>query len=409
MRPIVFWILFIPFLASARVIHVGPLKKIKSLRTAVELAKTADTIILEKGIYKEGNIVVSKSLRIFGEVGSILDGEHKFEVLTLTGKKFYIKNLTIRNSGSSSMNDFAAIKVIDASDFILDGNSILNAYFAYHISNCDNFIIRNNNIIGKPGAEQSTGNGIHIWKSSNAKIYNNRIKGHRDGIYLEFVSNSIISNNVSVNNNRYGMHFMFSNDDQYISNLFSENGAGVAVMFSKHIAMRANTFKDSHGASAYGLLLKEISDGEIVSNTFQNNTMGIYMEGTNRLLIRKNTFLNNGYAMRMQANCDENLVELNNFISNTFDVATNGSLVSSKIQNNYWDKYEGYDLDRNGIGDIPYHPVSLYSMIIETNPAASIFLRSFMVLILDKTERSIPSITPESFKDISPVLKKIAL
>jgi nitrous oxidase accessory protein len=27
---------------------------------------------------------------------------------------------------------------------------------------------------------------------------------------------------------------------------------------------------------------------------------------------------------------------------------------------NYWDKYEGYDLDKNKIGDIPYHPLSLY-------------------------------------------------
>ena len=51
----------------------------------------------------------------------------------------------------------------------------------------------------------------------------------------------------------------------------------------------------------------------------------------------------------------------NNFLSNTFDVSTNGSLVLNSFNYNYWDKYEGYDLNKDNIGDIPYHPVSLFS------------------------------------------------
>ena len=78
-------------------------------------------------------------------------------------------------------------------------------------------------------------------------------------------------------------------------------------------------------------------------------------------------------------------------------------------QNNYWDKYEGYDLNRDGIGDIPHHPVNMYSMIIERMPIAVIFLRSFMVNLLDKTEKEIPSITPENFKDNHPMMKPIKL
>ena len=50
---------------------------------------------------------------------------------------------------------------------------------------------------------------------------------------------------------------MFSNDDSYISNLFKNNGAGVAVMFSKSLKMFNNTFEENWGDSAYGLLLKE--------------------------------------------------------------------------------------------------------------------------------------------------------
>jgi nitrous oxidase accessory protein NosD len=47
---------------------------------------------------------------------------------------------------------------------------------------------------------------------------------------------------------------MFSHRDAYEDNHFEDNGAGVAVMFSKEIAMRRNRFLANRGASAYGLL-----------------------------------------------------------------------------------------------------------------------------------------------------------
>jgi nitrous oxidase accessory protein len=105
----------------------------------------------------------------------------------------------------------------------------------------------------------------------------------------------------------------------------------------------------------------------------------------------------------------ENKVYENNFINNTFDVSTNGSLVLNTFNHNYWDKYEGYDLDKDGLGDIPFHPLSLYSVIIENNPIAMLLFRSFMVTLLERTEKLIPSITPEEFKDNAPVIKPYLL
>ena len=70
----------------------------------------------------------------------------------------------------------------------------------------------------------------------------------------------------------------------------------------------------------------------------------------------------------MQASCDDNNFHHNNFNGNSFDVATNGTMMLNKFYNNYWDKYEGYDINKDGIGDVPYHPVSMYSMIVEQNP-----------------------------------------
>lgn len=254
-----------------------------------------------------------------------------------------------------------------------------------------------------------SGNGIHCWKSDSMTISGNRVSGHRDGIYFEFVTHSLIEKNISASNNRYGLHFMFSHNNTYKSNTFRKNGAGVAVMFTRNVTMLDNLFEENWGDAAYGILLKEISDSRIEHNRFVNNTTAIYMEGASRINVSRNAFTGNGWALKIQASCMDNHVSNNNFTGNTFDVATNGSLVLNVFNGNYWDKYEGYDLNRDRKGDVPYHPVSMYAMIIERYPPSMLLFRSFMVTLLEKAERVIPSLTPEALKDDAPLMKPIVL
>lgn len=398
-------VLLLNQVASARIIIAGNGQAINSLTKAVSLAKNGDTILLKNGVYKEGNILLTKAITLLGEGNTVLDGQNKTELLTISGKNITVKKIIFRNAGYSAMDDFAAIKVIDASQILLEENTILNAYFAIHVANSVYCTIRNNTIAGKPGSEQLTGNGIHLWKSNHALIENNHVQGHRDGIYFEFVTESVIRKNLSEKNIRYGLHFMFSNDDHYAGNIFRNNGAGVAVMFSKKVRMEDNHFEENWGASAYGILLKEITDSHITHNTFLKNTAGIYMEGTSRMEIQKNIFKNNGWAIKVQASCDDNVFHHNNFHGNSFDVATNGTMMLNKFYNNYWDKYEGYDLNKDGIGDVSYHPVSMYAMVVEQNPTTLILMRSFIVSLLDKAEKAIPSLTPENLVDEKPLIK----
>jgi nitrous oxidase accessory protein len=390
---------------SAKKIIVGDNQAVTSVKKAVSIARDGDTIVVNAGVYKEGNIEITRSITILGNGNPILDGENKYEILTVSGRNIAIKGIAFRNSGYSAMNDYASIKVVDAINVTIENNTIIGAYFAIHISNTTSAIIRHNNIIGSPKSEQLTGNGIHLWKSNHALIDGNHIQGHRDGIYFEFVSLSTVQNNLSENNIRYGIHFMFSNDDIYFNNTFRKNGAGVAVMYSKKVNMEWNHFEENWGASSYGILLKDISDSYIQHNTFFKNTTALHLEGTSRIDIRQNLFRENGWAVKVQASCEDNNFHHNNFVGNSFDVSTNGTMVLNKFYNNYWDKYEGYDMDKNGIGDVPYHPVSMYSMIVEENPNSLILLRSFMVSLLDKAEKAIPSLTPENMVDTKPMIK----
>jgi nitrous oxidase accessory protein len=390
---------------SARTIIVGKNQAVTSIRKAVELAKNNDTIIVKAGTYKEGNIVINKNIVLIGENIPLIDGEKKYEIFTVSGSGITIKGFQFQNCGKSAMNDYASVKVIDSKNILIENNRVINSYFGIHISNSSFITIRNNNISGAPTSEQNTGNGIHLWKCNHALIDNNHITGHRDGIYFEFVTESTIQNNRSENNIRYGLHFMFSNNDNYLKNVFSNNGAGVAVMYSHKVKMEGNSFEWNWGPSSYGILLKDITDSHIQGNTFFKNSVGIHMEGSSRINASKNIFKENGWAIKVQASCDDNNFYNNNFFGNSFDIATNGTMVLNKFYNNYWDKYEGYDRDKDGIGDVPYHPVSMYSMIVEQNPNALILLRSFIVSLFDKAEKAIPSLTPENLIDDKPMIK----
>lgn len=393
----------------AKAIKVGQNHPIKKIKEALALANDGDSILVFKGTYHEGNITINKKICLLGYGYPILDGENKFEVLSVKANSVTIKGFNIINSGVAALDDPCGIKVYGNTNVTIENNILENNFFGIYLQNSQKCTIKNNSIKASNKKEQSIGNGIHCWKSDRISIESNKISGHRDGIYFEFVTNSEVTKNLSEANIRYGLHFMFSNDDLYVENTFKNNGAGVAVMFTQRVHMFKNIFEENWGDSAYGLLLKEISDSYLAGNTFIKNTTAVFMEGTSRMHIEKNAFVNNGWAMKIQASCADNTITDNNFLGNTFDMGTNGSLVLNTFTGNFWDKYEGYDLDKDGFGDIPYHPLSLFAVLTENNPSAMLLFRSFMITLLDKSEKILPSITPDNFVDKRPRMKSISL
>jgi nitrous oxidase accessory protein len=382
-------------------IHVG-IKGHGKIKDALNAARPGDTVLVHGGIYREGNIVIDKRIVFRGVNYPVLDGEKKCEVLSVKASSVEVSGFKVIRSGRASLEDPCAIKVYESADVIISDNILDDNFFGIYIQHGKRCVVKNNRITAYGVAEQEIGNGIHCWKSDSLLISANTMTGHRDGIYFEFVTNSVIRQNNSIGNIRYGLHFMFSNNDSYIHNHFKNNGAGVAVMFTKKVTMLDNVFEQNWGDAAYGLLLKEISDSHISGNKFVRNTMGIHMEGTSRIIVERNTFEANGWGMKIQASCMDNEIRENNFIGNTFDISTNGSLVLNTFNGNYWDKYEGYDLNRDNVGDVPYRPLSLFSVIVESNPPAMLLFRSFMITLLDRTEKILPSLTPDNFIDNSP-------
>jgi len=404
---ILFFIL-ISFNFYAAEIEVCKTCKITSIAAAVDMAVDGDVIRIKKGTYNEYNIqILNKSIQLIGEGNPVIDAGMKGTAISVQANNFLIEGLNIKNIGKSHTSEYAAILVANSKNFEIRNNILENVFFGILVERSSGGRITGNKVSSNATQQDNSGNGIHLFHSNEITVSNNQVRGTRDGIYLEFASKSVISKNVCKNNLRYGLHFMFSDNNEYLDNLFESNGAGVAVMFSKNIKMYRNIFKKSWGNAAYGLLLKEINDAELKNNIFENNTVAISADGTNRINYIENDFRNNGYAINIKGACYRNVFNGNNFLYNAFDVAYSGMLNENSFEQNYWSGYSGYDLDRDGTGDVPHRPVKLFSYLVNKSPEAIVMLRSLFIDIIDFSEKVSPIFTPAELIDAKPQMRQI--
>lgn len=105
--------------------------------------------------------------------------------------------------------------------------------------------------------------------------------------------------------------------------------------------------------------------------------------------------------------CYENHFNKNNFLHNAIDLSYNSKINSNTFDNNYWSEYTGYDLDKNGVGDVPYRPVKLFSYIAHRTPESIVLLRSLFVDIINFSEKVSPVFTPDNLLDNTPLMQKI--
>ncbi|WP_038028355.1 nitrous oxide reductase family maturation protein NosD [Thermonema rossianum] len=404
------WILFIWTIvclaapAKAELIVVCKSCELSSIKEAVAAAQPCDTVLIKKGTYYEHGIVVDKSLYVLGEKGSVIDAQQRGEIILVTADNVWVEGLTLQNVGVSYLQDWAAIRILEAAVCVVKNNHIINPFFGIYLQQARYCTVENNRLQSSAAREMSSGNAIHSWYSEHLRIIHNEVSHFRDGIYLEYTTDSEITHNHAYQNLRYGLHFMFSDNNRYQYNRFSENGAGVAVMFSRNVVMEYNEFIHNWGAASYGLLLKEIYDARIEHNMFQENTTAVHGESATRILFRYNQLNNNGKGFMLMGSCMDNVFEYNVMEGNTFDVVASSELQSNEFRYNYWANYSGYDLDHDGIGDVPYRPVSLYSYIVNQSPTTILLLRSFFVDVLNYTEYLMPFFTPDNVKDNYPLM-----
>ena len=129
------------------------------------------------------------------------------------------------------------------------------------------------------------------------------------------------------------------------------------------------------------------------------------MEGAARIQYQNNQFRNNGWAVQMSGGCLDNNFTANNFESNTLDLVVNSQVNNNTFDGNYWSEYSGYDLNHDGIGDVPHRPVKLFSYVLSQSPESIVLLRSFFIDLMNLAEKISPVLTPADVLDNKPLMR----
>lgn len=373
----------------------------------IAAASPHDTVRVETGIWTEPTIVIDRPLTLLGAAGAHIRGTGSYELMVIEADSVTVSGFTFSGVDRTFMEDRSAIRIQEASACQVSENTFHDVFFAIYMARATDCLIENNTLSAQITSQTTGGNAIHAWYSRRLTVKGNQIDGFRDGIYLEFTDDSRVTGNTSTNNLRYGLHFMFADRNTYTDNVFSDNRAGVAVMYADGITMQRNTFRRAWGASAYGLLLKEIRRGEVMDNTFDDNSVALLVESTDHMVFSGNTFSENGWGIKLMASAIGNVFSDNTFRGNTFDVSTNSRTLDSRFEGNFWDTYKGYDLDRDGRGDVAHRPVTLFSVLVERHEPVIYLHRSLLVDLLNVAERMLPVLTPVDLTDPMPRMRPL--
>ena len=85
----------------------------KSISAALKVANDGDIILVGGGFYYEGNLIINKSVSLISDENAVLDGEMKYEILTITAPNVIIKGFCFQNTGRTPGQTFSPKTLIN--------------------------------------------------------------------------------------------------------------------------------------------------------------------------------------------------------------------------------------------------------------------------------------------------------
>ena len=394
----------------------------ENLDTLLQNTPPGAVLTLPPGLYP-AHLIIDKPLTLQG-TQTVLDGGGKGDALRIRAPGVTVRGLTIQNSGLNLTEMNAGIFVEKtAAAVLIEDNFLKNNAFGVWLDSCPNAVVRHNRIVGDPSLRsQDQGNGIHLFNTKQANIDGNEIWQVRDGIYIEASENNTLQNNI-LHDLRYGIHYMYAHHNQIIGNHTFNTRTGYALMQSQYLTVKNNVSENDQN---YGILLNYITYSELTGNRIANvqrgrnpiGDTGSIIQGAegkalfvyNSLFnqISGNVFAHSEIGIHLTAGSEQNAIFNNDFINNYSQVkyvATHPQEWSYNNRGNFWSDYLGWDRNADGVGDVAYEPNDAVDKLLWRYPAVRLLMHSPAIETLRWVQREFPVFRPQGVRDSFPLMR----
>jgi nitrous oxidase accessory protein len=381
----------------------------RDLQPEISRLRDGDTLWIPAGTYT-GNLLISKRLTLIGVDKPVIRGDGNGSVITITVDLCVVRDMVVEHCGTMLVNEDAGI-LIKSNGNLIEGNEVRDVLFGIYLLHADHNAIVNNRITGRAQLDLGErGSGIHIWNSRHNSFTGNRITDARDGFYIQNASHLLIQGNEAFNI-RYGLHYMYADSNVFLYNNFHNNVAGAAVMYSKGITMRHNVFSHNRGFASFGILFQDCHGLIADSNVISDNVVGMFFEASTDNYFRRNVIAQNDVALEMFQNSINNTFSENNFIDNLNPLTIVGKRTETRWdeggRGNYWTQYDGYDLDADGIGDVPMKIQNLFDYLEGRNANTRLYLYSPASQAIAVAAKAFPIVDLTQELDQHPLIRPV--
>ena len=374
------------------------------LQPLIDRARPGDRIVVAAGTY-QGDLYIDRAVTFVGEGRPVLRGSGNGSVVRVRAADVTVEGFDIDGRrGGDLGKDTSGIHVLAPRVTIRDCH-VRDALFGIYLRESDDAVVEASSVTGIPDRSPGEiGSGIHVWNSQRFHLTGNEIVGTRDGMYIQSSSHGVVRHN-RARELRYGLHYMFSDDNTFEDNSFETGAAGTALMYSKRLIFRRNRFVRNRGFASVGLLLKACDEVVAEDNLIADNARGIFLEGSYRNEFRRNVIAMSDTALVIYDSSGENVFEGNSFVGNLTPLSLSGRRTDTVFDGNYWSDHGQPDLDGDGIADRPFRLSNVFDHVRGNLTAADLFAHGVAVAALGAAERTFPVLDPIPVVDPRPLAR----
>ncbi len=373
----------------------------QDLAAAIQAAAPGDVVEVARGMYRV-NLLIDKPLTLRGIDRPTLSGGNQGDTIRVTAPDVVIEGLIVRDSGDSLKNQNAGIYLYPgAHRAVVRHCDLTYNLFGLWIEKADDVLIEHNTITGKReyGSSQR-GNGVQLYNTKGARIFNNNISFVRDALYVDVSHHAVFRGN-KLHHSRYGTHYMNSYYNLWEDNDTYYNRGGLALMEVRDQVVRNNR---AWGNSDHGIMLRTLQDSVIENNIVAGNNRGFFIYDVEYIKLNGNLVVDNVVGVHLSAGSTRNEVEGNDFISNREQVRYVGSRDErwGAKSGNHWSNYLGWDRNGDGVGDVPYEANDMVDRLNWRHPSMKLLLASPAVQALRLVGQQFPVLRVPSVVDPKP-------